>query len=120
MLLAGLDTTTAALTFAVYCLALHPDKAAKLVAEIDSHPDAYPSYASMQESFPYTDAVLRETLRMFPPGTMLVRVASKTAKLAGDSSQPPCLCMQLQSSAAHATAHCLSLPPGARPKSSLL
>ena len=85
MLSAGIETTASTLIFAVHLLSSHPEKAAKLAAEIDSRPDS-PNYASLQEDFPYTDAVLRETLRLFPPITAAIREANKDVNLAGHAS----------------------------------
>ncbi|KAK9795198.1 hypothetical protein WJX73_004568 [Symbiochloris irregularis] len=82
MLLAGFETTANALSFTVYCLAQHPDKAEKLAAEIHSQPEN-PDYTTLTEGFPYTDACIREGMRLYPPGTIVGRVAAKDMDLGG-------------------------------------
>lgn len=81
MILAGYETTANTLAFAIYNLARQPDKAAKLCAEIDAHP-GNPDYQSL-EKLTYTDAVLRESLRLFPPGAIGLREASKDQIIGG-------------------------------------
>lgn len=60
MLMAGLETTSSALSFAMYLLAQHPGKADRLAAEIRGHSEKNPGFTSVTEGFPYTEAVIRE------------------------------------------------------------
>ncbi|KAI0171957.1 cytochrome P450 [Hypoxylon sp. FL1284] len=72
---AGHDTTATALAYIYYLLGKHPDKAAKLRAEHDEVLGADVSAAAdriradptLLNRLPYTAAVLKETLRLFPP-----------------------------------------------------
>eukprot|EP00775_Hariotina_reticulata_P011712 gene11712-11857_t len=72
-ILAGFETTANTLAFCVYNIAAHPLVQRRLLQEIDAlgrhrkitHPDL--------ALFPYTEAVVRETLRLFPPATILNR-----------------------------------------------
>ena len=81
MILAGYETTANTLAFAIYNLAKSPDKVARLCAEVDAHP-GNPDYQSL-DKLAYTDAVLRESLRLFPPGAIGVREASKDQIIGG-------------------------------------
>eukprot|EP00884_Botryococcus_braunii_P022849 jgi/Botrbrau1/9248/Bobra.180_1s0009.1 len=81
MLLAGYETTANALTFAVYLLSQHKDKEAKMLAEIDRFGrDRKPCYEDL-DKFPYTDAVFKETVRVFPPAPTLVREAQNDMQI---------------------------------------
>ncbi|KAI1776767.1 cytochrome P450 [Hypoxylon cercidicola] len=72
---AGHDTTATALAYIYYLLSKHPDKAAKLRAEHDevlgpnvtAAADLIRADPTLLNKMPYTIAVLRETLRLFPP-----------------------------------------------------
>ena len=81
VLVAGYETTSNTLSFAVHQLALHPDKAAKLRAEVDAQPHE-PDY-QMLEGMSYMDAVLRETLRLFPSSPIAIREVAKDTVLGG-------------------------------------
>ena len=60
VLLAGYETTANALSFAIYLLSAHPEKEAKLLAEVDgfSDDDVTLSYDDLQR-MPYMDAVFK-------------------------------------------------------------
>jgi cytochrome P450 len=89
MIFAGLETTTAAVARALYMLAKHPDVQAQLKAEINNAMTAYEasdvhSYAEDNSgsvrlsydalmSLPLLDAVVRETLRLYPSLPILAR-----------------------------------------------
>ncbi|KAI1482445.1 hypothetical protein K445DRAFT_53084 [Daldinia sp. EC12] len=72
---AGHDTTATVLAYIYYMLSKNPDKAAKLRAEHDEVLGPDPTAAAgliradptLLNKLPYTMAVLRETLRLFPP-----------------------------------------------------
>jgi cytochrome P450 len=67
LVLAGHETTATALTWAWYLLAKHPAVAAKLEAEVDEVLGARDPTLDDVAQLPYTAAVLRETLRLYPP-----------------------------------------------------
>jgi len=78
------DTTTPSIAFALHLLATHPDKEAKLLAEIDAFGrDIVPTFAEVTDgkTFPYTQAVFKETLRLFPPVPLAIREADKDLQL---------------------------------------
>ncbi|KAI1415617.1 cytochrome P450 [Hypoxylon sp. FL1857] len=72
---AGHDTTATTLAYIYYLLSKHPDKAAKMRSEHDEVLGPDPAAAAsliradptLLNKMPYTIAVLRETLRLFPP-----------------------------------------------------
>ncbi|KAF5359752.1 hypothetical protein D9756_003023 [Leucocoprinus leucothites] len=65
---AGADTVVSVLECFFFAMSLHPEKQRKAQEEIDRviGSDRLPTYAD-QESFPYVDAIFRETLRWLPP-----------------------------------------------------
>jgi cytochrome P450 len=72
LLLAGHETTATSVAWAVERLVRHPDKLARLVAEIDAG-----------EGDEYMQAVISETLRVRPVVPMVVRVLQKPLSLGG-------------------------------------
>ena len=88
-ILAGTETTGNALTFAVHCLTQHAEVLSKLVAEIEANAPAGMPTSQLAEivtsasSFPYLDAVFRETLRLYPPAPMLARELGEASTIDG-------------------------------------
>jgi len=78
---AGHETTALALTWAWHALNKHPDIWAKIRAEVDALGHAV--QASDLPNLPYTLAVLEETMRLYPPVPMTVRVASERTEIGG-------------------------------------
>ncbi|KAI0369451.1 cytochrome P450 [Pilatotrama ljubarskyi] len=68
ILLAGRDTTSCTLTFAIYALAEHPEVLQRLRAEVLSvvGPTQRPTYDSVRE-MKYMRAFINEVLRLWPP-----------------------------------------------------
>jgi cytochrome P450 len=82
--LAAYETTTASMAFALHLLATHPEKEAKLLAEIDAFGrEVVPTFAQVTDgkTFPYTEAVFKEALRLFPPVPLTIREADKELQL---------------------------------------
>ncbi len=67
LFLAGHETTANALTWTWYLLAQHPDVAKKLAAEIDSVLDGRAPSAADVSRLPYTEMVIKESMRVYPP-----------------------------------------------------
>ncbi|GJE99948.1 cytochrome P450 [Phanerochaete sordida] len=90
MLLAGRDTTASVLSFMVYFLALHPEVTAKLRAEILQAygPDGRPSVDDMKD-LKYLRAVLNETMRLFPPVPMNLRLSDSNPHAFPASANTP-------------------------------
>ncbi|MFE4964716.1 cytochrome P450 [Streptomyces sp. NPDC056660] len=84
-LVAGHETTSGALSFALHYLALHPEIAARAAAEVDRvwgdtpTPD-YDQVAKLR----YVRRVLDESLRLWPTAPAFAREARKDTVLAGD------------------------------------
>jgi cytochrome P450 len=70
---AGHETTSGALTWALYLLSQHPEVAAQLHAEIDSVlGDRLPTYADLAR-LPWTDMIIKEAMRLYPPAWGVTR-----------------------------------------------
>jgi cytochrome P450 len=65
--LAGHDTTSAALTWAWLLLGHHPEAARRVYEEVGSVLGGRLPSVEDLEQLPYTDAVVKETLRLYPP-----------------------------------------------------
>lgn len=58
----------------------------KLIAEVDALGDGFaPNHTDLEEKLPYMDAVLKETLRLFPPAHTLTREAERDMTIGGES-----------------------------------
>jgi cytochrome P450 len=79
-LLAGHETTSTALTFALYLLARHQDVQAEVRAEVDEI-DGVPNAA--QAALPYTTMVLKETMRIFPSAPLTGRRSVADDEISG-------------------------------------
>jgi cytochrome P450 len=83
MLLAGHETTALTLTYACYLLARHPAAAARLRQELDQRlGERLPGIEDLPE-LPYLDAVVKETLRLYPPAYLLGREVAKPFEIGG-------------------------------------
>lgn len=67
LFVAGHETTAAALTWAWYLLAQHPDVLARLQAEVDAALGGAPVTFESLAQMPLLEAVVKETLRLYPP-----------------------------------------------------
>ncbi|WP_128478874.1 cytochrome P450 [Halorussus pelagicus] len=73
LLLAGHETTALSLTFTAYALARHPEVEDRLVAELDEVLDGQtPTMADLSE-LTYTEQVVKESMRLYPPVPGIVR-----------------------------------------------
>jgi cytochrome P450 len=67
LLIAGHDTSTALLAWALYLLGKHPETLAQAQEEIDTILDAQPPTNTSIKKLHYLDLILKETLRLYPP-----------------------------------------------------
>ncbi|XP_061195804.1 cytochrome P450 3A18-like [Saccostrea echinata] len=82
-LTAGYGTTAAAMTSSAYCLASNPECQDKLIFEIDSTiGQEAPDYDSIQK-MEYLDCVVKEALRLNPPGLRIYRESPQDVEIAG-------------------------------------
>ncbi|KAF5889822.1 cytochrome P450 3A30-like [Clarias magur] len=81
---AGYETTSSTLSFLFYILASNPDTTKKLQKEID---ETFPNKGDVDYdgvmNMDYLDAVLNESLRLYPVALRLERVCKKTVEING-------------------------------------
>jgi cytochrome P450 len=83
LFLAGHETTALALSWAWYLLSRHPDKRTALERELDEVlADRPPSIAYLPR-LRYTEAVVHESLRLYPPAYAIGREAIEPGELGG-------------------------------------
>ncbi len=80
---AGHETTANALTWTTFLLSEHAEVRARMTAEIDNVLAGRAPGADDIARLPYTGAVLREALRLYPPAWMFARVAEADDSLRG-------------------------------------
>jgi cytochrome P450 len=83
LLLAGHETTALNLSWTWYLLGMNPDVEARLHAELDQVLGDRPSQPEDLSKLPYTEKVLREALRLYPPAWRIFRTTSKPFEACG-------------------------------------
>jgi cytochrome P450 len=73
LLFAGYETTSVTLTYVLYLLSKHPDVEKRCMEQIRAQPDEHV----------YLEAVIKETLRIFPPLVSTTRVLERDARFGG-------------------------------------
>jgi cytochrome P450 len=81
LIVAGHETTAAALTWTWYLISQHPQTAEELAAEADRV--AGPLGIDAAESLPVAHQVLQEALRLYPPGWLFTRRTIEADELGG-------------------------------------
>ena len=80
MIFAATDTTSSAMSHILSVLAQNPDEQSKLREEVTK---AHKEYGDLDydklQALPYLDAVCRETLRLYPPGSSVTRECVTTS-----------------------------------------
>ncbi len=88
LIVAGHETTASALNWMWYLLGEHPEVEAKLHAEIDASEEmAVPSLQAM-EALPYSNMVVREAMRLYPPVWVVSRKTIEADTLGGFTVPP--------------------------------
>jgi len=82
LIVAGHETTASALTWAWYLLTQHPETVARLEAEADAAAGGTFALAAA-ESLGFTQQVLQEALRLYPPGWLFTRRSVEADELGG-------------------------------------
>jgi cytochrome P450 len=82
LIVAGHETTAAALTWTWYLISQNPDTAARLQAEADAGSDRMLGLDAA-ESLQFTHQVLQEALRLYPPGWLITRRTLEADELGG-------------------------------------
>jgi cytochrome P450 len=81
---AGHETTACLLSWTWYVLAQRPDIEEKMLAELEQRqPQPGESPAALVERLPYTQAVLKEVLRLYPPAYGFGRRAMRATSVGG-------------------------------------
>lgn len=83
LFLAGHETTALALTWALMLLAEHPDVAARLAREVDSVLAGRPPTIDDRAKLEYTEWVVLETMRLYPPAWAVARTAIEPVTIGG-------------------------------------
>jgi len=81
-LFAGHETTALTLSYATFLLATHPEKQARLHAELDETVDGRPAAADLFE-LDYLDHVVDEALRLYPPAYTVFREPTRDVAFQG-------------------------------------
>jgi cytochrome P450 len=83
LFLAGHETTANALTFSWYLLSQHPEKEAKLIEELEQLLGDRSPVPEDYQKLKYTEAVLAESMRLYPPAWALGRLAIEDYEVNG-------------------------------------
>jgi cytochrome P450 len=80
---AGHETTSNAMTWTLYLLSQNPDVRQKLHNELDSVLAGRPTLADLKR-MPYTQMVIKEAIRLYPPAwTLMARTALEAVEVGG-------------------------------------
>lgn len=80
---AGHETTAATMTWAFYMLSQNPDVKAKLIEEVDRVLGSrLPTLADLRD-LPYTEQIIKETMRMYPVAYLISRQSAQAVELDG-------------------------------------
>lgn len=82
MLLAAHQPTAIALAWTCYLMALHPEVDARLAAEVEQLGDRRATVEDL-DRLAYTSAVIKESLRLYPPVWMTAREAIQECEIGG-------------------------------------
>jgi cytochrome P450 len=83
LMVAGMDTTALALSWALYLLSQNPEPARALREELDQVlDDRAPSFADLPR-LPYTEMVVKETMRLYPSVWLIGREAVRDCEIGG-------------------------------------
>ncbi|MEU5217337.1 cytochrome P450 [Streptomyces sp. NPDC020807] len=83
LVLAGAETTSSTIAWALRLLADDPDASARLHAEVDAVLDGRTADHTDLATLPFTTDVVREVLRLYPPAWSVTRTAVRDTTLAG-------------------------------------
>jgi cytochrome P450 len=83
LVVAGHETTASGLNWVWYLLATHPEVDARMHAEIEATPEITAPGLGRMEELQYTQNVINEGLRLYPPGWLLSRRSLDADTLSG-------------------------------------
>jgi enediyne biosynthesis protein E7 len=88
LIVAGHETTASGLNWTWYLLSQHPEAEARLHAEIDAAPEWPAPELAQIEALGWTQQVVNEALRLYPPGWLLSRRTIEADVLGGYGVPP--------------------------------
>lgn len=88
LFITGYETMGEALTWTSYLLSQHPDIEAKFFAEVDDVLGGRPPNAEDLSKLTFTGMILAESMRLFPPTWIFVRIAQQEDKLPSGATIP--------------------------------
>jgi enediyne biosynthesis protein E7 len=88
LIVAGHETTASALNWTWYLLSQHPQVEARLHQEIDAAGELPAPTLAQMEALTYTQQVINEALRLYPPGWLLSRRTIEADELGGYTVPP--------------------------------
>jgi len=83
LVVAGHETTASGLNWTWYLLSQHPEVEARLHAELDATPEEPAPGLAQMEQLTYTQQLINEALRLYPPGWLLSRRTVQPDVLSG-------------------------------------
>ena len=83
LIVAGHETTASGLNWTWYLLSQHPQAEARLHQELDAAGELPAPTLAQMEALPYTQQVVSEALRLYPPGWLLSRRTIEADVLGG-------------------------------------
>jgi enediyne biosynthesis protein E7 len=83
LIVAGHETTASGLNWTWYLLSQHPEAEARLHAELDAAPELPAPSLLQVEALAFTQQVINEALRLYPPGWVLSRRTLEADVLGG-------------------------------------
>jgi cytochrome P450 len=86
--MAGHETTALALTWTFYLLSLHPEIEERVRSEIATVTGGTPVRGQHIDSMRYTQQVIQEAMRLYPPAPLIVREARRVLQLGGETVGP--------------------------------
>jgi cytochrome P450 len=86
--MAGHETTALALTWTFYLLSLHRDVEARVRSEVAAVTGGSPLRGEHIDSLRYTQQVIQEAMRLYPPVPLIVREARCVLRLGSETIGP--------------------------------
>jgi cytochrome P450 len=86
--MAGHETTALALTWTFYLLSLHPQIEERVRSEIATVTGGTPVRGEHIDSLRYTQQVIQEAMRLYPPAPLIVREARRVLQLGTETIGP--------------------------------
>ena len=83
LFLAGHETTALALTYSLYLLATHPERQTRVADELDRVLGGRTPGLGDLENLAFTEAVLLESMRLYPPAWVMARQALTDVEIGG-------------------------------------